>query len=77
MKSLISKNYFRKQIIVSFLVVTLVFNPVIIFAVTNPAADALPAGVISSQGINTPDYSTPGQMDITQIANEAIVNRQN
>ncbi len=73
----ISKKWYVRQIITCYLVFWLVFGTVVIRADVNPGANVLPSGVISSVGVNPPDYTTPGKLSMTQTASEAIINWQN
>jgi filamentous hemagglutinin family protein len=76
----ISKEYYLRQIVSCWLVFYMLFCfgiPVrVAMAVENPAAGALPSGVIDRTGIDAPVYSL-GRMDMTQTASEAIVNWEN
>ena len=70
-----NKCYFR-QIMACAMVFWLFFAPLVVQANVNPVADALPSGVISSTGIDPLNY-TPGNLEITQTAGQAIINWQN
>jgi filamentous hemagglutinin family protein len=78
----ISKQYYLRQIVACWLVCCMLFviPAQVAMAVENPAAGALPSGVIDRTGIDAPVYDfTPGseRMDMTQTAGEAIVNWEN
>ncbi|MBN2269021.1 MAG: filamentous hemagglutinin N-terminal domain-containing protein, partial [Sedimentisphaerales bacterium] len=72
----LSKKYCFRQIIVCYLSAWLLFGPSISKADLNPAAGALPNGVISRNGADAPVVAS-GLMTINQTASEAIINWQN
>ncbi len=76
----ISKEYYLRQTVCCWLAFYMLFCfgiPVqVAMADSNPAAGALPSGIIDSSGINTPVISGLN-MDITQTAGEAIINWNN
>ena len=74
----ILRTYYFRQMTAMFLITCLFFGPVTIsMASTNPGADALPSGVIDSSGIGSFDNSIANQLNITQIAGEAVINWNN